>query len=75
VIRKFKNNQILPNFKRKKKKKKKKFSKIKKKKKKKKKNFTNLRNFPPKNAPGNFRGYKQCWAVLEFYEETLVSAL
>jgi hypothetical protein len=47
----------------------------KKKKKKKKKNFTNLLNFPPKKAPDNFRGYKQCWAVLDFYEETLVSAL
>jgi hypothetical protein len=28
-----------------------------------------------KKAPGNVRGYKQCWAVLDFYEETPVSAL
>jgi hypothetical protein len=45
-------------------------------KKKKKKNFTILpKKFPKKKAPGNVRGYKQCWALLDFYEETPVSAL
>jgi hypothetical protein len=45
------------------------------KKEKKKKNFTILRIFSKKKAPGNVMGYKLCWAVLDFYEETPVSAL